>query len=357
MADIERVVKVNISLRTGGVTQQSFSEMMLLMTHAHNERVTIITRADALLDAPYSLTETDPGYLAAQVAFSQQPRPAQVYVGKRNTGEAVNTALAACAAANNQWYGFAEVTHSATDAPLAAAWAEANTKLFGVTISQAEAITNATSDLATALKTNGYFRTFWHYQPVATAFPEVGSMAEAFQKPPGSEIWAFQRLRGVPVVNLNETAYNNVKAKNGNTFEAIRNFNLTQRGITAGGEWIDIIRFGDWLCEEIRTEVFNRFVAARIPYDDVGIRVVEDGMIAALERGRRRGGVALDTVDEENNIVPGYITYVPREINVSTSDKAARHLRDTGFRARLRGAILSTEIQGELSYDRLTEAA
>ena len=51
---------------------------------------------------------------------------------------------------------------------------------------------------------------------------------------------------------LNETTFNNIYGKNGNTFEPFRNISITQNGKVAGGEWIDVIRFRDWLCEEIK---------------------------------------------------------------------------------------------------------
>lgn len=358
MADPSRVIKVALSLRTGALRQQTFSDLMLLMQHGGTQRIEAITGADQLLGAPYNVLATDPGYKAALAAFSQRPAPARVFVGKRNAGEAANLALAACAAAGREWYGFVEVTHAVSDALVCAAWAEANTRLFLTAIGQATAITAATeNDLASALRDNGYFRTAWWYHPAADAFPDAAIAADRFQTPPGGETWAFARLAGVPVVDMTEAAYLNVEAKNGNTFEPFRNLSLSQNGKTAGGEWIDIIRFADWLCEEVRSEVFNVFVKQRVPYDDIGIRMVDDAMVRALERGRRRGGIMPDAVDEDDRLVPGYTTRVPREFDVSTSDKAARILRDTGFTARLRGAIHFAEIQGDLTYDRISEQA
>lgn len=362
MADISRVVKVDISLRTGAAQAQTFSDLLLLMQHGGEERVSAITRPDQLLGEPFDLATSSAGYKAALAAFGQRPSPREVYIGKRGSAEGVQEALAACASASKNWYGFTDVAHAAADVLGAAAWAQGNKKMFLTTLTDPKTITSASDDLATQLKTNGYDRTTWFYHPQADAFPEVAAAGIAFQTPPGGEVWAYLRLAGVPSVNLSETAYLNVVAKNGNTFEPMGNngrgqLNLTQRGITAGGEWVDIVRFADWQCDDLRVEVFNVFVRGRVPYDDFGIKSLEDAMIRSLERGRRRGGIALDTLDEDDKVVPGYVTYVPREIDVSTADKAARRLVDTGFRARLRGAILNVEIQGELQYDRIAPQA
>ena len=243
---------------------------MLLGAHASTDRVSIITEPDELLDAgTFNVANTTPLYKAAQAWFSQIPRPTKLYIGKRNTGEAIDTALPACAVANNEWYGFVDVTHAVSDTLLAAAWAEANNKLYLTVIAEAGALTSATDDLASSLMTGSFFRTAWWYHNDLTQFPDVATAAKAFAAYPGgggqltstrqffsSDLWSERRLAGVTVTPLTETQFNNIKLKNGNTFEPFRNLNLTQRGMTAGGEWIDIIRGRDWLCEEIRSRGF-----------------------------------------------------------------------------------------------------
>lgn len=369
MASIERKVRVNINLRTAGVRQRTFSDLLLLGEHGGSDRVSIITGPDELGEAPFNLADTTALYNAAMVAFSQEVSPTRLFIGKRAAAETANAALAACAAENGEWYGVTEVTHTVADALPAAGWAEANNRLFGTVISQADAITTNTEDLASALKDGNFFRTHWWYHPLASAFPDVATTVKAFSAPPGggrqastgrqnvSDLFSERRLAAVPVVPMNETAATNVFNKNGNTFEPMRNLNLTQNGKTAAGEWIDIIRFRDWLCEEIRTGVFNVFVEQRVPYTDVGIAMIREAMVKALDLGVRRGGIAPETVDAEDNIVPSYTVTVPREVDISISDKAARVLRDVSFTARLAGAITSTEIVGVLTYDRIAAEA
>jgi hypothetical protein len=353
VADISRIVRVTILLRTAGVRQQTFSDLLLLGVHTGPDRVAIITEADELLDAgTFNLANTHALYLAAQVAFSQNPGPRRIFIGRRGAAETVQTALSACAAENGEWYGFTDVAHASADVVPAATWAEANQRLFLTTLSASDTVTTATTDTATSLKTGNYFHTAWWYHPDAAQFPEVAIAASAFTTLPGGEVWANRTLAGVDVTALTETQFVNVKNKNGNTFETFRNYNLTQVGITAGGEWIDIIRFRDWLIEEVRTSVFNSFVNNRLPYTDQGIAVVRERIIMALELGIRRGGIAPQEVDETTNqIIRSYTVTVPRAADVSNSDKAARLLRDVKFTARLAGAITATEIEGILTYD------
>lgn len=356
MAQIDRIVNVLIALRTGSVQQQSFSDLMLIGTHTGLSRVEAITSADALLEAPFvGITTSSMLYKAAQVFFSQIPAPARLFIGRRDALETAADAIVALAAANSDWYGFTDVDHDEGDALAYAAWAEANTRLFLTTLSHADTVTNATTDTATALKTGSYFRTAWWYHSDATQFPEVAAAARAFSILPGGETWANQRLAGITATNLTETQYINLKAKNGNSFEPFRNLNLSQNGKTAGGEWIDVIRFRDWLVEEIRVEVLAAFIDSRIPYTDKGIAIIRQRMISALDLGVRRGGIAPPAInpDSPRDVIPSYTTSVPAVAQISTADKAARLLRDVTFVARLAGAIHAVEIRGELTYDNI----
>ena len=355
MANIDRIVNVMIALRTAGVQQQSFSDFMIIGLHTGPDRVNIITAADDLLVSPFSLADTAPLYKAAQVWFSQIPHPPQLFIGRRDTTEAAVTAMTAIAAENNSWYGFTDTGHVEADTLLLAPWAEAQMKLFLTAIASADAIGSGSGDTATALKTANYFRTAWWYQSVITTFPEVAMASKMFTILPGGETWANQRLAGVPTTNLTETQYTNLKNKNGNSFEPFRNLALSQNGKTAAGEWIDVIRFRDWLTEEIRTEVLNLMVDNRVPYTDPGIAAVNQRMMKALDLGVRRGGIAPEAVDPEDNnrVIPSYTTSVPALALVSTSDKAARLLRDVKFTARLAGAIHTVQINGELTYDNI----
>lgn len=353
MANIDRIARVTIALRTAGVRQQTFSDLMLLGLHTGTDRISIITESDELLTG-FGIDETNDLYLAAQVAFSQTPGPARLFIGRRDVAETVTQALAACATANNDWYAFSEVSHTEADLTLAAAWAEANTKLFLTALSDVDITATTGAEPATALKTSQFFRTAWWYNIDPNQFPEVAAAARAFTILPGGETWANMQLAAVDAPPMTETAYINITAKNGNTFEPFRNLAITQNGITAGGERIDVIRFRDWLCEEIRSSTFNTFVDRRIPYTDDGIGIIHQAMRKALDLGVRRGGIAPPEKDPNaERMIPSYTTSVPSALQVSASDKNARILRDVKFSARLAGAIHAVEIFGELTYDNI----
>ena len=346
MADIARVVRVSVALRTSSIRQQTFSDLMLLGSHS-GPRLTVIAEADELLDG-FGLDQTSGLYRAAQVGFGQDPGPDRLFIGRRDFGETATQALAACAdeALGNDWYGVSDVAHDATEAAEIAAWTEANGRYFLTTFGDV-----GPNAPMRALVTNRYARSGgWYVRPDTDAWPEVAAASKAYQVPPGGESWANMQLAAVPVPPMSETLAQQIFALNGNTYEPIRNLALTQNGKSFSGEYIDNIRFRDWLVEEIRVRVLRVFIDHdKVPYTDAGIAMIVQAMRGALVLGQKRGGIAPDTVDEETRkIRPGFTVSFPRAHQVAENDKALRRLRDVKFSAVLAGAIHNVEVRGEL---------
>ena len=451
MANLDRVVSVNISLNTTGISVEGFNTMLVVGAHAHSlARVETYTQASDMITAGFS--DTDPLYLAVVDAFSQTPRPRRVKIGRRqaasvavtvanltsagiykltvshlddnsnivekvysytNTGgtagdiltglktlidadsaavvtaavsantltltttdgnafavatsanmaqsvasvtETIPQTMAAIQSYDNDWYGWVLASRAQADILAAADWTESVRKLFGTAIAEAGAYNpESTTDTGYLLYNGNYFRTFWFYhKDAATDFPEAAVMTRCFAILPGGESWANKKLAGVIADPLTETQYIAITSKNGNTFERFRNVSITQNGKVAAGEWIDVIRFRDWLQEEITVNVFNALVNSnKIPYTDEGIAIIEAQIRQALELGTRRGGIAPIEYDEDGNENYGYTISVPLSSSISANQKATRVLQDVSFTARLAGAIHVVEITGSLTYENL----
>lgn len=263
--------------------------------------------------------------------------------------------LAAVKAENSDWYGVILSARDNASVLSAAGWVEANKKLLGVSVSSDAALDPAiTTDLGSLLQQGQYFRThWWYHKAAATEWIEAAVSAKAFTFYPGAETWALKSLAGVQYDTLQEGQSIAVAAKNGNTFEPFRNFAVTQYGKVAAGEWIDTIRFRDWLEEEVKINVVSAMINAdgKIPFTDPGIQVIAAAIRQALDRGVARGGIAPPEVDATTErVIPSYTLSVPAAADISFNDKANRILRDLKFTARLAGAIQVTEIKGSLSY-------
>lgn len=450
MANIDRIVNVQISLNTNGVSKEGFSTMLVVGTHANNlNRVTTYTNINDLINDGFSTD--DPIYRAVSAAFSQTPRPRQVKVGRRQVEEvnlsvnnvkdntdytitvsskdtdgtvdeeaykynsqtsataikiveglqalmASDTAVTATAsgeklqltaksgksfaikissnlsaeltepteeiadtmnavmASDSDFYGIVLASRDKDDIMAMAEWVETQTKLFGTSTAEQGAKDSETdTDLLSMLKAKNYYRTFAFYHELADSeYLEAGVMARCFAIEPGGETWANKVLSGLTADNLTETEYLAVSGKNGNTFETFRNKSITQNGKVAGDEWIDVIRFRDWLQEEITVNVFNLLINSdKVPYTDAGIALIENQIRQALLLGQRRGGIAPTEYDEDNNENLGFTIEMPLAANIPANTKAQRLLEDVNFTARLAGAIHVVEITGSFTYENL----
>lgn len=296
-----------------------------------------------------TLTNKTPG-TAFAVSLS-----AYLSITQADPTAAIGDDLTAINNEDSDWYGFGITTRLQADIIAAADWTEARMKIFGCCVAEAGAIDAAvTTDTMTKLKDGNYFRTYCFYHAdAATDFLELAIMAKSFALEPGQETWANQRLGGVTTDKLSETQAQAALKKNGNTFEPFRNVVITQGGKVSGGEWIDIIRFRDWLEEEIKVRVFRRLLDNKVPYTDGGIAIIENEIRGALLLAQRRGALAPTEYDDDGTAIPGFIVSVPLSANISANDKANRLLQDVTFKARPSGAIHLVEIRGALTYDNI----
>jgi len=358
MANIDRIVNVQISLQTAAIAQNTFSDLLLygVFTPVNGEKVAIIVDAQELVDVYGVSATTSPLYKAALVAFAQIPRLPQIYIGLSTNAADPTDDLTAIKAENNDWYAWCDVTHTESKVLPGAIWTEGNEKLQVAVLQDsinASAPGTDTTSTAYQLMQGNYFRTAWWYDTQQDNFPDVAITVKSFTKYPGQETWANQRLQGVAYMPMTETVSKNIRDKNGNTFEKFRNISITQSGRVAGGEWIDVIRFRDWLCEEIKVRIFNQLVDHRIPYTDPGIAIIRSRLVEALDFGVERGGIAPPEVNADGDLVPSFTTSAPLSQNISPNVKASRVLHDLYFTARLAGAIHAVEIKGALTYESL----
>lgn len=355
MADITRISNVQISLQTTGINKKDFNTILILCPEVvTSSRVVAYTSADAMLEDGFE--DTDAAYLAVRDALSQTPRPRYVKIGQKKEADASwAAALAAIVQEDNQWYGLGLTSRTSADILAVAAWAEAAGKLFGYSVSEAGAISAAsTTDTPYLLKDENYYRTFGFYHAnAATDFPEISLMAQRFTIEPGGEAWHNVKLSAVSSDRLTETQFLAAQAKNCNTFEPFRDsVSITQTGKVAAGEHIDVIRFRDWLQEEMQVDIFNLLINRnKIPYTDAGIATIEAQMRKTLSLGQRRGGIAPTEYDEDNNTILGFDVSVPLSSQISANTKASRILQDVTFYARLAGAIKVVEVIGNLVYE------
>lgn len=270
--------------------------------------------------------------------------------------DAIANDMAKIKAEDANFYGIALASRDKDKIMQMAEYAETQLCIFGTSGYEAGIPVNASkNDVLSELSEKGYLRThYWPHKKVEE-WPEVAVMARCFAIQPGGDTWALKTLSAVTTDGWTETEAQAIFAKNGNTYEKVRNLGSTQNGKMVGGEWIDVIRFRDWLQEEIATDVFITLKNAdKIPYTDGGIAIIENTVRACLLRGQAVGGIAPTEIDGAGNKNPGFTLTVPLSSDISANDKAHRVLNGIRFTARLAGAIHAVNITGSFTYNNLT---
>lgn len=288
---------------------------------------------------------------SADVVFSEL----QGAVLTATYSENLITALAECAKENNRWYGLGLASREKSEVLQVADWAEANSKLFLTASNDRNILVpSANSDLASLCKDKNYFRTAVMYSHKAEMeYPDMALMSYCFTFYPGAENWNLKKLSGVSHSPLSEGDFIAAKNKNCTTFENFNDsFSVTQGGKVAGGEWIDVIRFRDWLLQEIQINATSAMINAygKLPYTNAGIEVIGQAIRQAMDLGVSRGGIAPVELDKDSKEVKNYMITLPKAASISDNNKAQRILQDVKFGARLAGAINVTEIKGNLAY-------
>jgi hypothetical protein len=249
------------------------------------------------------------------------------------------------------WYVICPAGIAETDFETIAEWTEAQTKLFAFTYVGATVPVDPI-----------YYRSFgWYGKITETQIPSdvpksnlylhVAATAKCLAYPAGSETWKFKQLAAVLPSDITSTTSDALDTNHLNYYAEYGGRNITMNGQVIAGEWIDVIRFRDWLQDDMQYRIYNLLIMnTKVPYTNPGIALVENQIIASLKAGQAAGGVAPDEFDADGALVPGYVVTVPNSMDLSASQKASRALTGCKFSARLAGAIHAVTVNGELTY-------
>lgn len=345
---LDKLVKVDISISGAVASAESFDNILIVGPAPATTPSTTPPKVGvygSLLEIESAgFKSTDQIYKAASIAFANGADKLYVAIqqGEEDIESTLNRAIE-----TPGWYGFAVCTTDEDTLDEAATWAEANQKLFGFTVSVSDG--NIENPLGTSYNyTFGFVTKITATKP-DNAYTHIACMARAMSYVAGSETWAFKTLAGIEPENFDSSDITGIEANNLNYFVRCAGKNITLNGKTCSGEWIDVIRFRDWLKNDMQMRVYNVLIGnSKVFYTTAGINLVENAMIASLKQGQANGGIAEDEFDEDGNETPGFTTSVPSYDEISTSDRTERTLKNCKFYARLAGAIHLTEIDGNL---------
>ncbi len=241
------------------------------------------------------------------------------------------------------WYGLALDSNSEAEIEIAALFTETEKKIFVPNSSDSGcADPDNTTDVMSDIKAAAYARTGVLFSKrQLLSYSGAAWMAKQFAgAKPGEDTWAFKTLAGVTVDDLLDGERSAILAKNGNFYAPTSSVNITERGTSGAGEFLDIVRFVDWQRAEIQFRVFFAFVNnKKIPYTDVGIDSIVSIIDGGLGAGVDAGGLEAGTIK----------VTAPKSAAIPTATKATRKLSGVKFTAKLAGAIHQLDIDGSLT--------
>lgn len=289
-------------------------------------KVTITATAGLTLD----LTEmTGPAYMSV----------ADVTADPGTSGTA--TDLTAIVAADNDWYMLIIDSSSPAIIEAAAAWTEATYKIFQAQTSDTDVLTSSTTDVGSVLSGLSYFRTsLWFNQDLNGALA-AGISGNRSTATPGSDTWALKSLSGVLASDsLTATNVSKLKLKNTNWYQSVGTDKNTFGGMVVGGEYIDVVRFLDWLRATMQVGVYNALKAyAKVPNTNEGYSIIQGAIETVLQQGEKVGGFK-----------PGSTSsYVPDESDTSAFDAVTRTLSGVTFTGTMANAVHAVEITGSVT--------
>lgn len=263
----------------------------------------------------------------------------------------IATDLTAIRAANDDWYGLLLDSNSEAEINAAAAPIEALEKLFLAQSGDSGCIdSTVTTDVMSDVQNADYFRTKVAYHPsIAIQWFAAGWMGDRFPSDPGSDTWEFKVIAGLDSYVLTDTQRVTVigtrdnpgSGKNGGIYTETNDQAFTEGGLTAAGEWVDIIRGLDWQRVRQREAILLLLLTnEKIPYTERGIGMVGTAVFGVLKQGVRN---ELFSSDPEPTVI------LPLLADIDAADRANRLLPGVQWRAVTQGAIRAVNITGSVT--------
>jgi hypothetical protein len=249
--------------------------------------------------------------------------------------------LTAIMAADNDWYMLLIDSSARTVIEAAAAWTEATYKIFQAQTSDTAVATSAIDDIGTYLKGLSYARTSLWFNQNLTGDLAVAISASRSTAIPGSDTWALKTLSGVvPSDRLTATQVSKLKLKNVNYYQTVGNEGRTFLGQVVGGEYIDTIRFIDWLRATMQVNIYNALISyEKVPNSNEGISIIQGAVEITLQQAVKCGGFKPGSTSSS----------VPDESDPTAFDPVTRALTQVKFKGILANAIHSVEVTGQVT--------
>jgi PKD repeat protein len=332
-----RYVTVAISRETQAIAQAGFGVPFILAT----EKDAAYKEFDNLVDVAADFGSNSNTYKLASALFGQSPTVEKIAIVGVSFTEGTTLVsvltdkLNATRLVNDNWYYLLCPAHADATIVALASWANANdNKLYFATTSNKTLAATLNADRAVVL-----------VHPTPAQYPEAAWVGVCAPKAVGSYTWTFKTLVGIDPSGYVATDINTIESNNASTYIKEGGINITSKGVTTSGEYIDIIQGQDFITSSMTTGVYNLLANSdKVPYSSQGIAMV----IAEIEKTFKDAHDA-GIIAEDEDGKPLFKVEAPKFGTISGNDKANRVLPNVKWSATIAGAIENVDINGVLT--------
>ena len=359
-----RVVDVNLTRQDNFPSRQGFGVPLILSDIVSDVTTAVAAATPVKTYGSVAEVAVDWGvatgaYTHAVMMFSQSPSPIQVKIGYCDQ-TAITAGMDLISAYDDGFYNVVPVSTGAwhdvsADATELATWIEAQPKIMMILSNDANTESvGVTTSIAAVLKTANFRRSSVFYTALATDLLHAGAAAyiatRNFDDANSAYTVKFKSLNSLATLDRGSAAVQAITgfvpgtgldATQGHLANAYINIggaDFITEGTMADGGFIDEIHFEDWIVARTQEELLGIFTTnSVIPYTDVGINTLVQGVQAVLSRAKSAGLVAAFT-DGNGDTVDWELT-VPRVSTIAASQRRQRIAPAISANFRYAGAV------------------
>lgn len=330
-----RYVSVEIDRQTTIVSQDGSGLSLILST----EKAMPYREYQDIDDIKTDYTEASETYKLANAIFDQEKRPSKVaiYGILHQVADPVtklSEALNDLVKTKNDFFFVHCTVQEDEDIAELSKWANSQEKFYVA----------STTNKTLAKTLNNSPNTIIMVHPNPEFYPASAWVGACTAMNVGSYTWTFKTLKNIPPANYDATTISEIEENNASTYITVGGVNITSKGITTSGEYIDIIQSQYYMKSLITRNVFGLLARMpKVPFDDSGIGLVVAEIDKAMKTCAKQGIIATDS--DGNSL---YNISFPSRSEVSDLDRSKRTLPDVKWECEIAGAVENVKIRGVL---------
>lgn len=229
----------------------------------------------------------------------------------------------------------------------AADWCEANRRMQSHAFTDSNILdpSNTTTNVWSASASYSYAYSSPGFDKANGTHLAAGRAGKCLPYSPGEETWSLKTIAAVAASEYLTGERSAMRAKRGwfyTTIGGVGNTMSGRLGDTSFGEWTDVVRFMDWLRQDMQVSFYSavKSFGPKMPFTAKGIDGIETAIRASINRGIDVGGIASD---------PAPTFVFPKASSFTSSQRQARAYEGIKWGAYIAGAIHEGEATGTLT--------